>query len=136
MSHARCAHQYSPSGKHPGDLIDDIGDKVTGAAQDLVHTIGSGVKGAGEGVQQALDKPAQALKLRHSPFRMVDDPLKAVITVVENGAVGVIDAGRIVADSITDGLDRIPDTFLPAGGRELIRGFPPKPLSDLLIGRR
>lgn len=110
--------QYGPGAKWPGEVLDGFGHAITGGAQQVVATIGGGVRQAGEMLQQGLDKPAEALNLKHSPFRVIDDPLKGATMSVENVVNrGVIDSVRIFWDSVTDGIDRIPDTFAPRDGR-------------------
>lgn len=108
--------QFAPGAKWPGEMVDEFGHAVTRGAQQIISTIGGGIRQAGESVQQGLDKPAEALNLKHSPFRVIDDPLKGASLASERLINdGVIDGIRTFYDSITDGLDRIPDTFAGRG---------------------
>lgn len=112
--------QYHPTAKWPGEVVDEVGGGITGAVQSIVSTIGGGIRNAGEKLQEGLDKPADSMGLNHSPFRIIDDPLKGTTMAME-GAIndGAIDGVRVFWSSVTDAIDRIPDTFVPRGDGRL-----------------
>ena len=103
--------------KYPGEVADQIGGGLIGGLKGVVSSITGGIMSAGESVQRGLDKPADALRLKHSPFRVIDDVLDGTMMAGE-GYVnrGVLDGIATACNKLTDGLDKVPDTFAGAKG--------------------
>lgn len=126
--------------QYPGDVIDQVAGGATGAVKGVLRSVKSGIQGAGEQVQSALDGPAHALGLRSSPLRIVDAPIKGVVGAVENFVSrGIIESVEEVGSGITSGVDEIPKTLMSIGeGRGGMKGIPELPefLPKLPRGRR
>lgn len=102
---------YESSTKYPGSLVDDVGRDIAGAVKGVIHSIGGGLQSAGERVQTGLDRPANWVGVKWSPFRIVHDPIAGAVSVAENGVTGMVESVETLADGLTSGLDRIPDAF-------------------------
>lgn len=103
--------------KYPGDVADEIGGGLVNGAKGVVASVAGGIMSAGESVQRGLDKPADALRLKHSPFRVVDDALDGSVMSVSNVlSNGVLTSIATFWGKVTDGLDKVPDTFAGAKG--------------------
>lgn len=101
---------------YPGGVADSIGGGLINGVKGIVSGIAGGIEGAGEAVQQGLDKPAEALRLRHSPFRIIDDVLDGTVrSVKESINDGLADPTATFFSKVTDGLDKVPDTFVNIG---------------------
>ena len=101
------------AGQYPGDMIDGAARGITGAAKGIISSVASGLRGAGENVQGAVDGPFKAVGVKQSPLMIIHDPLNGVIGAVENAVnSGVISSVEMVGHGITSGVDRIPETFL------------------------
>ena len=109
--------------QYPGEMIDQVAGGATGAVKGVLRSVSGGLQGAGEQVQSALDGPAHALGLRASPLRIIDRPIKGVVSAVENFVnQGVIGGVEMVGSGITSGIDEIPKT-LTSIGENKGRGF-------------
>ena len=102
--------------QYPGEIIDGIGSGLTGAVKSVLSSVSGGIQGAGEQVQSAVDRPFRAMGVRASPLRIIDHPLKGVVSAVEN----IVDNGAIrsvemLAHGVTSGVDEIPKTLLSLG---------------------
>ena len=109
--------------QYPGDVIDQVAGGATGAVKGVLRSVSGGLQGAGEQVQSAIDAPFNALGLRASPLRIIDRPIKGVVSAVENVVNrGVIESVEMVGNGITSGIDEIPKTLTNIGEG---RGFQP-----------
>lgn len=98
--------------RYPGEYVDQVGSTVTGAVKGVVSSIGGGIRSAGDQLQSAVDQPFRMIGLKNSPLRIIHDPIDGVVRAVESGINhGVIEPLELVAGGITQGLDRVPETF-------------------------
>lgn len=102
--------------QYPGDVADQIGGGLLNGVEGLVSGVANAIGSAGEAVQRGLDKPADALNLKHSPFRVIDDVLDGTVESTEQSINnGIFRPLGHFFDKVTDGLDKIPDTFAGRG---------------------
>lgn len=90
----------------PHRVVDSLLDGVANSAQGVVASIIGGLKGAGEGMSVALDKPFKELTGKSGPLCIIDRALNGYADAVKNGINnGGIASLKIMGEGITRALD-------------------------------
>lgn len=114
----------------PHRMVDNILDSAAGAGKSVVAGLTSGLTGAGEGVQSALDMPWKALGAPEQPLRIVDrfldGAVRAAVHAVNQGAIETLQQG---GEAVQSALDQPVDQFSipPSLGAGLGRFKMPSP---------
>lgn len=101
--------QFLPRGlpaQGPHRAVDSLLDGVADSAKGVVTSVIGGLRGAGEGVAEALDKPFKEVTGREGPHRMVDAVLDGYADAMQNNINnGVIESLKKLGEGIAKALD-------------------------------
>jgi len=88
-------------------IVDDVLDGLADGAQGLVSSIAGAVRGVGESVMGALDKPFSALLPgKEGPHRIIDRAADGIVSAGVNAVnQGLIGSARIAGEGIMKALD-------------------------------
>ena len=96
----------------PHRVVDEALDGVADAASGILRDIGSSVKGAGEKIARALDRPLKELGAPEGVHRAVDRVLdSAVDAAAAWPGDAIIKPLQTVGEGIASGLDLLPEEF-------------------------
>lgn len=104
--------QFLPKGlpglpaQGPHRAVDSLLDGVADSAKGVVTSVIGGLKGAGGGISQALDKPFREVTGKEGPHRMVDSVLNGYADAVQNSINnGAIESLKKVGEGVARALD-------------------------------
>lgn len=90
----------------PHRAVDSLLDGVADSAKGVVTSIIGGLRGAGEGVASALDKPFNDVTGKEGPHRMIDAALNGYADAVQNAINnGYIESLKKLGEGVAKALD-------------------------------
>lgn len=84
-----------------GKMLNSIGGSAKGVGESVV----GGLKGAGGGIAEALDKPFHSLTGKSGPHQIVDRLLDGVADATNNAGASAIGTIQILGEGISKALD-------------------------------
>ena len=94
----------------PHRVVDSALDGLADGAAGVARTVAGGLKGAGEAVMVALDRPLREVVGVEGPHRIIDRALDGSVDAAENFYTrGVVDSLKTAGEGISRGLDHPPE---------------------------
>ncbi len=94
----------------PHRVVDSALDGLADGAAGVGRTITTGLKGAGEALMVALDRPLREVVGVEGPHRIIDRALDGSVDAAENFYTrGVVESLKTVGEGISRGLDHPPE---------------------------
>ena len=96
----------------PHRVVDSALDGLADGAAGVGRAITGGLKGAGEAVMGALDRPLREVAGVEGPHRIIDRALDGSVDAAENfGSRGVVESLKTVGEGVSKSLDHPPEQF-------------------------